>query len=291
MRRVCFTRFRHVFAIAVTAASLTACQREEKVVLTDDNVILVNVSDTPITAYDLQLAISDNLGDEAAFSLNDSGREKLLDSLIASKAMALAAAKEASVEELAILDKRVAAYREQLLVKAYLKQHADITPVSSEMVEEYYKKHPEKFGAVRLVDYEIVQFDSTSKGDLRERMLKLFDGATNEKNWKQWVDANRNAPLKLSYIKQRSALNVLPPSYSAILRQLSLGQTSDVFWVDGKAMRFRVNAEEWTAPRPLAEVSAEIRKALAPVQMKESIKKVTDQVLQTTKVERVTPLQ
>jgi hypothetical protein len=46
----------------------------------------------------------------------------------------------------------------------------------------------------------------------------------------------------------------------------------------------RIIDEKQIAPRPLPEVSAEIRRILLPVQLKKAVKQASDQVLQTTEV-------
>jgi hypothetical protein len=46
-----------------------------------------------------------------------------------------------------------------------------------------------------------------------------------------------------------------------------------------------VTAEKKIPPRPLNEVSAQIRKMLLPVQLKKAVKQAADQVLATAKVE------
>jgi hypothetical protein len=55
--------------------------------------------------------------------------------------------------------------------------------------------------------------------------------------------------------------------------------------VQGKPYIVRLLKQEQRAPKPLAEVSAEIRKALVPVKLKGAINEVAEDLMKTSNVE------
>jgi hypothetical protein len=59
-------------------------------------------------------------------------------------------------EDLAVLDKKINRYREQLLVKMYLVRQTNPEPVTLKMVKDYYEGHPEKFGGKTIREFEMI---------------------------------------------------------------------------------------------------------------------------------------
>ena len=276
---------------AVLVVALLGCSDDDvsKPLLQGDDLIVARVGGDPISAYDLQLAVLDNLGEEAAFVMDDRARDRMLESLIAARAMAQRAKQAMTPEELAILEKRVAAYRDQLLVKNYLKANIDATPVSSEMVEQYYQKHPEKFGAVRSIEYELLRGPNNLDGKAREQAMVVLQAAAEDSRWQARAEQARKSGLVFEFAKQKAAVTVLPASLSSLITQTPAGKVSDIFWIENRPLRVRVISESWSAPKPLADVSADIRKMLAPLQLKEAVKAASEAVLKDVDVERLAP--
>ena len=70
-----------------------------------------------------------------------------------------------------------------------------------------------------------------------------------------------------------------------MLNTLEEKQTSKPFFIDGKVYVARITSAEQQKARPLNEVSAEIRKTLAPLQLQQAISSISDEILKTVKVE------
>jgi hypothetical protein len=68
------------------------------------------------------------------------------------------------------------------------------------------------------------------------------------------------------------------------MQPLKKGEASQLTFIERTAYTVRIVDEMQIAPRPINEVSAEIRKALVPVQLKKSVKLASRQVLQTADV-------
>ncbi|QGX39808.1 peptidylprolyl isomerase [Permianibacter aggregans] len=268
-------------------ACMVACSdsKIETNLLPDDDVVVAKVNGEAISAYDWQQAIVTNLGEQNAFLLDDDARLKVLQSLAAAKAMAQKERDALTPTERLELEKQIEAYREQLLVKRYLKAHTDITPVTSEMVEAYYQKYPERFGATRTVEYQLIRLRSGADGEKRNTLVSALQKAATPAEWSALTSNARKANSPFEYIQQKSVPNLLQAPLSSIVANTAKGSISEVYWVEGLPLRVRVIDEQWSAAKPLADVSAEIRKTLAPSQVKKAVKQATDDILKESKIE------
>lgn len=248
--------------------------------------VLATVGGSPVTEPELELAIHDNLGPEAALLLDAAGRRKVLESLVVSRAMAQQAEQALDDEARAELARRVAAYREQLLVKDYLRAQITPEPVTGEMVETYYREHPERFGAVRRWDFELLESQSGLDDKARDAALATVNGAADQGDWAALAKASGG---RLTYRRASAAQGTLEPALDGLLMATAEGKVSDVRLSAGVVRRVRVLKLEQTAPKPLAEVSNEIRQALLPIQLKKAVKLASDKVLAETTVTYGTP--
>ncbi|WP_180141247.1 peptidyl-prolyl cis-trans isomerase [Desulfoluna butyratoxydans] len=217
--------------------------------------------------------------------LGDEGRRKVLESLVASRAIAMASEKELGAEALAELEKKVVVYREQLLVKSYLASHANPQPVTAEMVKAYYESNPERFGARTTVVYEMVSTEHALEGDGRNRVMEALGKIGNEDAWDESVAELREQRLPVFYKKGRVAKEMMNPRLFALISSTQEGQTSNLTFIEGVPYLIRVIKREHVPPRPLQEVSASIRKSLVPVQLKKDVKKVAGSAIAASDVE------
>ena len=257
---------------------------EPAFVLEGDDIVLARVNGDAITRYDLDQSIRSTLGDYAAGRLDEARRQKVLESLVASRAIARVQAANQSVEEKAALDKKVQAYREQLLVKQYLAKHAPPTPVTQEMVREYYESHPERFGAKTIRTYDMIAGTRPLKSEERDALIRVLNEAPQRKDWKIWTETLQGKGYPVAYQHGQVAERLLHPLLRQLMKSLKEGETSRISFIEGKSYVVRIVDEKKIAPRPLQEVSAEIRKALVPVQLKNGVKKASAQVLATAEI-------
>jgi len=255
-----------------------------KVVLEGDNVVLARVNGSPITRYDLDQTIRATLGASSAGRLDEAGRQKVLASLVASRAIARSQEADLSAEDQAVLDKKLMAYREQLLVKQYLVRHTAPGPVTGEMVREYYQAHPQRFGAKTIRTYEMLAGSRKLIASERDALIQVLKTAADNKDWQQWVEKLQAQGYPIEYRRGRVAEKILHPRLHQLMQPLKKGETSQLTFIEGTAYTVRIVDERQIAPRPLNEVSAEIRKALVPVQLKKSVKLASQQVLKTADV-------
>jgi hypothetical protein len=255
-----------------------------EIVLKGDDIVLARVSGSPITRYELELTIDASLGAATASRLKPEDRRKILESLVTSRAIALAQQQNSSAVELAELEKKVQAYREQLLVKQYLARHTSPQPVSAEMVQEYYEKHPERFGAQKIRTYEMIFSRQELSPAARQALIRVLSQAADMPDWRQWVKILQQQGHAVDFKEGQVTEKILHPRLRQLMQPLKKGETSRLAFVKGSAYVVRIVEDRQVAARPLPEVSAQIRKALVPVQLKKAIKEVSAQVLETAEV-------
>lgn len=250
---------------------------------------VAKVNGSAITQAQLERAIVTTLGEAQASLLDDNGRQKLLESMAMSRAMAAAGEKELSTDERATIDQDTAAYREQLLVKAYLQRHSTPTPVTDEMVKAYYEQHPERFGAKTVRQYEMLMSSEPVLGPQRDTMLTAVSSAAQNKSWRDFAKQLQQKGHAVTYATGNADPETLREQLRAVMKPLRVGDVSSATFIDGKLYVVRVTGDSQTPPKPLADVATEIRKALLPVQLKQAVKSAADELMKTVKVEYAPP--
>jgi hypothetical protein len=283
-------RISNVFIAVVLMVSLCACGGKGQgsaAKLAGDDKVLATVNGSAVSAYDLEQAVRTSLGPAAAGMLDAKGRRSVLESLVAARAIAQVQEKALTPMDRAALDKQTAAYREQLLVKMYLARNTAGEPVSQQMVEDYYRKHPEQFGAKTVKQYEAIASRSALSDADRDKLLAALKGADKQKNWSAWSEKLKQKGLAVAYTSGNADPAILTADLRGQLDTLKAGDPANLSFAGSRVRLVRVTAQKKIAPRPLNEVSAQIRKMLLPVQLKKAVKQAADQVLATAKVEYV----
>ncbi len=267
---------------------LSACDRDAKPGLPGEDVVLAKVEGQTITQFDLDLALDKSLGQFATESVERGARKEVLESLIESRAMALLAQKSLSENERQVLDKQVASYRESLLLKHYLAKEAPPTPVTEADVRKYYSDHPQRFGAETERKYELAFGKQAVKGNARVEILKALTDLSKTERWEEAILA-QGPEAQLGYAKGSESEQALHPKLKEVLKTLPVGKTSNIVFVQGRAYVGRISGESQRGPKPLAEVSDEIRKSLQLVHTRDAFRKVGKKAAAQVEVERLKP--
>jgi hypothetical protein len=271
-----------LFGLALAAVS---CQRGgDKAELPGDDVVLAQVNSSPITRYDLDLAARTLLSREVLSELDDAGRKQLLESLVQARAIAQKREAELNAKDRLELDKQVAAYREELLVKQYLSKHTKVRPVSPELVSRYYEQNQARFGAEKVRAYELITSPRELSETERLPLMAAARDAVQHKDWSAWTAELQKKHLPLVYQRGTTQHGVSQPALRNLIAQLSLGEASHITFVDGRPYLVRVTEESASPAKPLAAVSAEIRKTLLPEQVKQSVQAASEVVMKDTRV-------
>jgi hypothetical protein len=257
---------------------------KQPVRLSGEDNVLATVNGSDISAYDLQQAVRTSLGAAAQGMLDGQGRQSVLESMVAARAISQVQEKELSAADSAALAKQVAAYREQLLVKMYLARHVEKEPVSRKMVQDYYNRHRDQFGEKTIKQYELITSGSALDDTVRDRLLAALQNADKQKDWSAWGKALKQNGLPVAYKSGTADPAILTADLRSQLAGLDPDQPASLAFADGVISLARVTAETKVPARPLEEVSAQIRKTLLPVQLKKAVKQAADQVLKEAKV-------
>jgi PPIC-type PPIASE domain len=269
----------------VVGLTCVACSdRGKGAALPGDDKVLVQVNGTEITQYDVDRTAREVLGEATAARIDEATQKKVLESIVQRRAIAQARDKELKPEQRAELDKQVAAFREEQLVKQYLLEHTAQGDVTDDMVREYYEQHRERFGGRRVRSYELI----TSSGPLapaqRSALITSLSQAEREQDWQAFAGRLRQSGQPLALRSGQSDESVLHPRLKQLIDQLAVGQTSKVTLIEGAPYAVRVTAEREVPPKPLAEVSDQIRKTLGPVKLKAAVEQASQQVIKNADV-------
>ena len=252
--------------------------------LPGDEVVLARVNGSNITRYDLERAIQSTMDENSRRSLDSAVRRKILESLVAGRAIAQARMVDLNPEDDKVLERKVAAYREELLVKQYLAKHILPQPVTPEMVESHYQAHPERFGGKTIRTYEMIAGSGVLTDQERDSLLAALKNPDKNSDWPKWVKVLREQGLPVDYRKGQIDEKVLHPQVQKLMQPLEKGGPSRLGFIKGAVYLVRITDERKLPPRPLNEVSAQIRKSLAPVQLKAAVRKASEEVLETADV-------
>ena len=270
--------------LVVAACGFAACERKpEQALLPGDDVILAEGEGMVVTQYDLDAYIEATLGDFAAARIDEEGRKKALEGLVATKVIAAAREQELSEVQRTELEKKEQAYREQLLVKQYVSFHAPPEPVTAEQIQTYYNENRDRFGARTERSFEML-LSTRTLSDAEQRSLLDAVAKSTEQDWAKLAAMLRADGLPIHHRRGVAGRAPLPPKLEQTLRTMKVGKASPPIFAQGKAFVLRVTGETQFPPRTLEEASGEIRERLAPLQVKKAIADARAEAMQNVKV-------
>ena len=275
--------FAYLVAFATVGTAVFACGCGSQSVDVPAGKVVAEVDGTPITEAELSTYLVETLGGFGAARMDEAGRKKGLEGLAATRVIAKARASELTEQESAELASKVAAYRDQLLVRDYLTTHAPPTPVTAAQIEAYYAKNKERFTSQTERSYELLLSDRVLSNKEQASLVQALS-TPSEDAW-----AKRAATLRAQGLPMRHRTGVLGkaplhPKLVQIARAMKVRQTSQVMFLQGKAFVLRVTHEKQLPAKTLQQASGEIRERLAPLQIKKSIAKIRAEAMKTAKV-------
>lgn len=277
---------KRLIALLCAALWLTGCSDSSELPATlDADPVLARVGTESISRQELDIAINDNIGPYAALHLGPEGEQKVLQSLVMRKLMSQQQLALLDAEAKALLDLQVKAYREELLTKQYVQQQLTPEPVTEQMVQDYYQRYPQEFGAAEYANYQLVRADAGLDSKQRQRVLWYLEQLTATTDWTPLAAQARQEGLAFYLVTGTSSEQGLIPEYQALIAPLAEGQISAVAELNNRLVKVKVLERQRIAAKPLAEVRDDIRKKLAPMQLKRAIEQATDNLKASTDVE------
>ena len=249
---------------------------------------LVRVDGEIITQDDLDAAIDRTVGELAAFQLDDKGRQKVLESIVLSTIMANKQMAQLSEDEKQSIERQVKVYRNEVLTKRYLRENIVPIPVTNKMVQAYYDSNPEKFGGKTIRVYQVIKGLTKLEGQVRDRLLKELDRIASTSDWKQQVAQAKKQGTQIEFSTGASDGQSLNKKIGQIIQSLEPNQVSSLHYVEGLPMVFKLIELRKVQPKPLSQVRSEIRKSLAPMQLKAAVRKISKDLLAKAQIEYAT---
>ncbi|MDO6762040.1 peptidylprolyl isomerase [Agarivorans sp. 1_MG-2023] len=274
----------------VSSLAMLGCEQSAPLVQEEtasSSPIIVNVNGSAITDEMVTFQLEKLFGSAQITDLPEEVRHSVIESLISARAMSDAIIPQLTAESTKQIELKVAAYKEELLVKQYLQQHVNPTPVSTAMVSKYYQQNPQAFGAVEQLQLEQLIQPAASNEQQRKSLFEQLSRLQNEVEWS--ANSDSLAKLNLHYKKELVAVTSLPAELQASLNGLKVGETSPPTLVNGDVYILRMISKRQLPPKPLSEVSLEIRKSLAPIQLKKAVKEASDLAKSTALIEWTSP--
>lgn len=228
------------------------------------------VNGTELSEEQLDFALNRFFGNQF---IDARAERKVRESLIASRAIALRAESELDEQVLDDVELAVQAYREERLIAAYIENTTTPEPVSSQMVNDYYQANPEEFGAQTIIRLAVLEADVEKSGQPVSQLSQELNALAQATDW-----ADIQLPEYIRYY--RTSTNAqLPASILAGVSNVKTGERSGVIVGDDRLYQFRKVSVEQIPPKPLAEVSATIRKRLAATQLSKTVKALSDRIV------------
>jgi len=251
--------------------------------LPSDTVAVVN--GVTITDEEVQFSIEKNFDFTTQHSGGDALKESVLDSLIVAEVIKQRAKSKLSREILERIKHQTAAYENELYIKEYLSATVKPKPVTDEMVKTYYEQHPERFGGVEIKEFELLKSTKTDEV-ARDQFLSEAQKIKETHDWKA-LSKNWSETLGLRYQLSNAKAGVLVKELDSVIGQLEVGEASDPILINGVIHMLRVIDIRTIAPKPIVQFKTQIRESLAPMQLREAIKDISDQLLQEADIQRI----
>ena len=247
--------------------------------------VIAVVNGEDITEKQLALAAARSRGSVDKLWMDEAYREKMLESLVRSRVIAQRSKTTLTEDDIDDIAGHVAAYKEELLVKRYLKKHVTAEPVSNEMIMSFYKKYPEKFGQKTRKKFRLMSASSVASGPKRNKLIKQFSELEFSDSWEKSAGEMGGDGVTVRFKELNVYEEAMGENIRAILQSTAVGEISKLHFDGGGLVRIHVVSEEITPAKNLSEVSQQIRKMLAPIKVKEALQRLSDRLLKESKIQ------
>lgn len=247
--------------------------------------VVARIGDIEITASEFQDHLTVLMKPQQINELSTVARSNILKSLLLGRVMQQRSYAKMSEQERNDLDKKVRAYRDKMLVNYYLQKKTNIDPVSEKMAHDYYLNNLEKYGKSINKKYMLVTTQSRvtekQRSEIIARYHKLKDTDDIEKVYMDLKSSSAQFSLSKHDLDKKTSITAV----DKIVMNLSQDSISSLNWIKGRPVIVKVISENVQEAAPFSDVKTEIRKALAPIQVKAAIKDESEKIFKTLKVE------
>lgn len=250
-----------------------------------DEAVIAKVNGSAITQADLDVYLARTLGTGSDMMLDDNVQSRVLESLVSSRAIAQQSLAEMSADDVGMLEKRVAQFREELLVKRYLLEHAEANTVSAEQIKAYYEENQSEFSGSREVRYEFLTVAKSEYDKDPGKVVERLSLAKNAPDWQSLIlsdaDGMTGVMRNVLALDEQAASTALEKA----VVELREGQTSRIIMQSGSAYIARVVSVTEKPGLSLENARHSIARKLLPLSVKQSVRDISAAVLKDSKVE------
>jgi hypothetical protein len=246
--------------------------------------IAAQVNGEVITRAEVEQMALEMFGEYQASAMDDASRAKLLDSMVSTVALAQKSLAELSDEERVRIENKTRRYRENLLVSEYLRRNAARQPVTESMIQDYYKRNPQRFGAAEIPRYQLLTTRQALALDQRNAFLKKYAELKSAPSLQAIHQGFQQSGFDTLYQTGVAEPGLLSERLQQIINNETPGKLSDLHYLDDKPYLVLVDEVIQTQPQPLSEVRSLIRKTLAMAQLKQAVKELSEQVTQEASI-------
>ncbi|MEY8238779.1 MAG: hypothetical protein RPT25_00380 [Cycloclasticus sp.] len=200
-------------------------------------------------------------------------RDNVLESMVLSKLMSQEQKMMMNSDELFDLEQEVNAYREERLTQKYLSEQVVANPPSKQQVKAFYESNLHRFGGG---DYAHVEYWVLSQACQFKNNAQL----SNKQLKKQLLKSGCNQSQHVASELKNKLAKTLGIDAKNIIKNKAFWFTAK----EGQKVAFIKSTEQRKA-KPLVEVVANIRKMLAPMQLKTAIAETKSHLIKEMEIE------
>ncbi len=276
--------------VACDRAPETQSQQAGKDAGGDSGPVLASIDGYAIHQSQLDTMLRDMFGAYQAARVDDTGRRKALDSMLAAHALSQKALAELAPNKVMAINEKTRRYRENLLINTYMQTKLDKHELSDESIRQYYQDNLDKFGRQTVKQYRLLTTKSALPEEDRDRFLATVAGnkagvdmqALGRKLEKQGFDIElQTGALDKTTIESTAMSQRL----HAFIDAQRKDEISDINFIDNKPYLVLITGETTRKPRPLTEVRDDIRKTLLFRQLKQLIRQQSETAMAQSKIE------
>ena len=245
----------------------------------EDETVLATVNGSRIGELDLTINLVRTLGDAYPQFADAKAQEQVLQSMIASRAIAMKRLASLSTDEQVSLEKRVAQFREELLVKQYLVENGRPQTVNAQQVATYYEDNPEEFTGSTERLYELLTIDPENYSNEPALALQSLNRAKTHDDWRVLAAESEQEAHPVVHSFQTLIGDTAQGAIEAAVLKLNEGELSRVVISNSAPYMARLLEVAQQPVIPLIHAKADIHKRLLMATVRESVRTVSDEVV------------
>ena len=254
--------------------------------LAEHSDVIATVDETPINRYALEEAGRRLVGNEYYFSDDEQVDNMLLESLIQRRAIANIQTSKMTSDEVSKLEAKVEAYREELLMGQYMKDHITLRPIGFERISAFYEENLSLYSDSVVHRFKYLVFTHNYDNEIKQKILEEVSKLKPLSNWKTLASqlTQEGIPTQFKHAEINEASLIEPLRSLVGEAKLRTILRKDI---NNKVYVVFVESSKPGDAKPLATVAKDIRKRLSAEEARHEVEALAKEVLNQVSVERL----